>query len=141
MNTDTDDFLYKLGAIILLVLVLFLSIIHFYQVNYQFFLLPCLFYKITGLYCPGCGGTRSVQALLNGHLVSSIRYNPIVLYGVFIYLWYMISNTIEHVSMHKIKIGMKYRDIYLWVGLAILILFCFIRNFLLLVYDIDFTIF
>lgn len=141
MNTDTDEFLYKLGAILLFVAILFLSIIHMFQINYQLFLLPCLFYKITGLYCPGCGGTRSVHALMDGHLFSSIRYNPIVLYGVFIYLWYMISNTIEYVSKHKIKVGMKYHDTYLWIGLAILILFCLLRNFLLLVFDIDLTSF
>lgn len=141
MNTNTDNFLYKIGTIILLVAILFLSIIHIFQINYHFFSLPCLFYKITGLYCPGCGGTRSVHALMDGHLISSIKYNPIVLYGVFIYLWYMISNTIEYVSKHKIKIGMKYHDIYLWIGLAILILFCLIRNFILLVYGIDLTSF
>lgn len=141
MNTNTDNFLYKLGAITFLVAIVIFSIIHIFQINYQFFLLPCLFYKITGLFCPGCGGTRSVHALMDGNLIASIRYNPIVLYGVFIYIWYMISNTIEYVSKHKIKIGMKYHDIYLWIGLVLLILFCLIRNFLLLVYGMDLTSF
>lgn len=141
MNTETDKFLYKIGLAVLLLTVVFVSLIHFSQVNYHIFLLPCLFYKITGLYCPGCGGTRSVQAVLSGHLAASVRYNPIVMYGLIIYLWYMLSNTIEYLSKHRIKIGMKYRDTYFWIGLGIILVFCIIRNFLLLVYGIDLAAF
>ena len=141
MNTDTDKFLYKIGMIFFLLFGIIIILIHFFQVSYQIFSLPCLFYKITHLYCPGCGGTRSVHSLLDGHLISSARYNPIVPYGVIIYLWYMISNTIENISKHKLRIGMKYHDIYLWIGLGILIAFCLFRNFLLLVYGIDLTVF
>lgn len=44
--------------------------------------MPCLFHAMTGFYCPGCGGTRAVAALLQGDLISSFRYHPLVLYGV-----------------------------------------------------------
>lgn len=36
---------------------------------------PCFFRRITGFYCPGCGNSRSVRALLNGQLWFSLRYN------------------------------------------------------------------
>ena len=36
---------------------------------------PCFFCRITNLYCPGCGNSRSVRALLNGQLWLSLRYN------------------------------------------------------------------
>ena len=29
---------------------------------------PCLFHLVTGAYCPGCGGTRALLALLHGRL-------------------------------------------------------------------------
>ncbi len=36
----------------------------------------CVIYKNTGLYCPGCGGTRAVISLLNGHIIRALLYNP-----------------------------------------------------------------
>lgn len=37
--------------------------------------LTCPFYRLTGLYCPGCGSGRAVQALYHGHLIQAVRYN------------------------------------------------------------------
>ena len=42
---------------------------------------PCIFRQMTGLYCPGCGGTRAAIALLSGHPVRSFLLHPIILYG------------------------------------------------------------
>jgi len=33
--------------------------------------IPCLFYCATGIYCPGCGGTRAVKYLLKGEILKS----------------------------------------------------------------------
>jgi hypothetical protein len=50
----------------------------------------CLFHELTGLYCPGCGGQRSLHALLNGHVLTAISYNllfvlllPLLVYFLF----------------------------------------------------------
>lgn len=42
---------------------------------------PCFFRTLTGLHCPGCGGTRMVAALLAGDLLAALRYNPLFLLG------------------------------------------------------------
>lgn len=42
--------------------------------EYQLFP-PCLFHRLTGLNCPGCGMQRFVHALSNGHPLEAIRYN------------------------------------------------------------------
>lgn len=101
-------------------------------------LVPCMVYTFTGLYCPGCGGTRAVLALLEGRFFVSFLYHPIVLYGVVIYLWFMISHTIERLSGHKIPIGMKYREIYLWLALGIVVINIAVKDIALAAFGIDF---
>lgn len=52
--------------------------------------LPCQFRKLTGLYCPGCGGTRAFLYLLKGRPLKSLYYHPVPLYGLLLYLNFMI---------------------------------------------------
>ena len=42
---------------------------------------PCLFHMVTGYYCPGCGGTRAVIALMHGHVIRSFIFHPLVPYA------------------------------------------------------------
>ncbi len=50
--------------------------------------LPCPLHAVTGLWCPGCGATRGMHALLNGHVTQALGFNllllaivPLALYG------------------------------------------------------------
>lgn len=36
---------------------------------------PCMFHQLTGLNCPGCGGTRATQALLRGDWHAAWHFN------------------------------------------------------------------
>ena len=47
----------------------------------QRFMPKCLFHQMTGMHCPGCGGTRAVHALLHGHPLKALRCNAILLPG------------------------------------------------------------
>lgn len=40
--------------------------------------IPCLFHKITGLYCPGCGITRMFVSLLHFRIKEAFFYNQLV---------------------------------------------------------------
>lgn len=101
------------------------------------YLLPCIFHAVTGLYCPGCGGTRSFLFLLHGHPLKSILYHPFVLYAAVLGGWFMITQSIDRASGHRIRIGMKYRDIYLWVALIIVAANFIVKDLLLVVWGID----
>ena len=92
---------------------------------------PCTLRSITGYYCPGCGGTRAVRFLLQGRVLKSLYYHPIVVYTAVFGSWFMISQTIQRLSKGKIAIGMHYRDIYLWIALGLVLANCLIKNLVL----------
>lgn len=98
---------------------------------------PCILHMLFGIYCPGCGGTRSISALLHGHLWDSFICHPLVPYTTIVGGWFLISQTIERISKHKIKIALRYRDIYLWIALGIVVVNFILKNVLLFVWNID----
>lgn len=49
----------------------------------------CSLKRMTGVPCPGCGGTRAFCALFKGNVIQSFCYHPAVLFGVFAYLHFM----------------------------------------------------
>ena len=97
-------------------------------------LIPCLFHTVTGLYCPGCGGTRAVRLLCQGHILESLYYHPFVLYGALLYAWFMLSNSIEYLSRGKMRVGMRYRKWYVALGVIILALNFVIKNGVMLIW-------
>ncbi len=89
---------------------------------------PCIFHALTGYFCPGCGGTRSIKALLSGRfLVSAVDF-PMIMYAAVVYAWFMISQTIDRVSRHRIPIGMKYRHTWVYASLVIVIIHFIVKN-------------
>ena len=44
--------------------------------------LPCLFRMATGLYCPGCGLTRMLHALVHGDIARAASMNVLALAGL-----------------------------------------------------------
>lgn len=39
----------------------------------------CTFRRLTGLECPGCGGTRALRALISGEVWTALCYNPFII--------------------------------------------------------------
>lgn len=100
-------------------------------------MLPCLVQRMLGIYCPGCGGTRAVTALLRGDFLASFICHPLVLYTAAAGGWFLLSQTIERISRHHLNIGMKYRDGYVWAALVIVVINFIVKNLLLIVWHID----
>lgn len=57
----------------------------------------CPLYHLTGLYCPGCGATRAVHALLDGDLLLALRNNLFVIAALPVVGVGMITWTIQRV--------------------------------------------
>lgn len=98
--------------------------------------IPCMFQKMTGLYCPGCGGTRAVKALLKGKILLSFFYHPLVFYGTMIALLFIISYAI-YWKTGKEKYRLYLENGYIYVGLGILTVNFIVKNYFLLVKGID----
>jgi len=121
---------FVVGIILAAIAIVIAALFALFPEMFARFRFPCMFHEITGLYCPGCGGTRAVKALLGGHVVNSFLYNPVVIYSVVMYIWFMGSQFLERLTGGKVK-GLKYRHLYLWLALVIVVVNCLIRNTLL----------
>ena len=97
---------------------------------------PCLFHLLTGLYCPGCGGTRAAYALLCGKPLLSFYYHPIVLYTVVVGAAFLVTQTIGRLSRGRFRAVVHFRPAYLWIALALVVINCFVKNFILLYFHI-----
>jgi len=88
---------------------------------------PCFFSEILGIYCPGCGGTRAVQALLHGRFLQALWYHPLVPYGVFIAGGFMLTQALERIGVRRVK-GWKYHNWYLYGAVALILANFLIKN-------------
>lgn len=137
MKKTVEDQLYTLGLSILALTVFAAVLFQVLHLSLKDIVPGCLLYRLTGLYCPGCGGTRALQALLQGHPLQSFLYHPAIDYMAVVCGWFMVSQTLERAAKGRIRIGMKYHDHYLWILLVILVLHCVVRNALKLLWGIE----
>ncbi len=96
----------------------------------------CVFQVLLGMYCPGCGGTRAVNALFHGHFLLSLWYHPLVPYGAVLYLAYMISWTAARLHLFGMTKGMKFRVGYLYAMMVIIAVNFILKNVLKLCFGI-----
>lgn len=136
-QTTLEDQLYIAGICLLAVIPIALLLYRWLCMHLPLFGLPCILHSFTGYYCPGCGGTRAVYALLHMQLIKAFCYHPLVPYGAAVYLWFMISQTVERLSRRRIRIGMRFREGWLWAALIILIINVLIKDGALFFFGID----
>lgn len=139
MQTDKklDKYFYITGWIVIALITVLVMIVKINGIGILHKMPPCAFNKVTGLYCPGCGGTRATIALFRGQIIRSFRFHPFVLYGSVVGGWFMISQTIQRISKDSIKIGMHFRPVYLWIALAIVLVNWLVKDAFILIGGID----
>ncbi len=94
-------------------------------------ILKCYFFECFHLYCPGCGGTRALYALFNFDILASLKYNPAVILGGLLYVYYNVRAIIAIIKNDEdYFFKQKYRLIPIFA--AIVIAYFIIRNILLL---------
>lgn len=118
-----------ISILITYILIIILGILYFSFLK-NFILIPsCPIYTHLGIYCPACGGTRAVISLFHFDLISSIKFNPIVIYTIFFTTLYLITESINIIFNKKINIPFK---LILKIGIFILFINCIIKNLIIL---------
>jgi hypothetical protein len=87
----------------------------------------CMLHTLTGYYCPGCGGTRAVDAFLRGHWLRSLYYHPVVVYTAVGMLAFVVSHTLNILSHEKIR-AMQFRARFFYVMIGVILLQWIIKN-------------
>jgi len=90
---------------------------------------PCFFATFLGIYCPGCGGSRAVEALLHGHLFRSVWYHPLVPYTAILYDGFMFSHALHRFGVGGIR-GWRFHDWYLYGAIVIIVVNFVVKNVL-----------
>lgn len=80
------------------------------------FLPKCMFHEVTGFYCPGCGNTRALHALLHGHIIQSLHYNLLLI------------PTLLTVLVLLLNPGLAMKRYTGWIIAGIVIAFAILRN-------------
>lgn len=112
------DKINKIPKLLLVILIL----LGYYFLNIYFhFSITCMFYKLTNLYCPGCGITRMLFSLIKLDFYQSFRYNPLAFILLFGYLIFKI------VCLLKNK-NIKIPEYVYYIILVILIIYGILRN-------------
>ena len=104
-----DEVFYQIGKVIWLPFILAGFWFAYGGYNRYGELAQCGIKKISGLPCPGCGGTRAFYYLFRGELLKSFRLNPAVIYGVAAYLHFML---LYFYRKHK-RGGEQQKEIYI----------------------------
>ena len=91
--------------------------------------ISCLFNKVTGYLCPGCGITRMIMAVLCLDFKSAIQFNPALFFLLpFLGIAYLVE------TYRYIKTGEHNKTVYskitIYVSCGVLLVFGILRNIL-----------
>lgn len=87
--------------------------------------IPCLFYKITGFKCPGCGITRCLFSLIEKDIRGAFYYNSLI---VILLIPFIIYESIMCYCYILDKPFRKFSNVVWNILLVIVILFGIFRN-------------
>ncbi|MCR5509224.1 MAG: DUF2752 domain-containing protein [Lachnospiraceae bacterium] len=128
--------LYGLGKWILAAVFAAAIVIWVYGERVLEWIPGCTFERLTGLYCPGCGGSRAVIAFFDGHFIRSFLYHPLVPYSIVVLTVFMIRMfLVKHAGLKEGKDGRI--NIFIYIGIGILILQWIVKLILLVCFEVS----
>ena len=87
----------------------------------------CLFHKLTGLWCPGCGSTRALHQLIHGNLSAAFRLNPLAVGALPVLGGMLVLQLVRHTRGRPTpKMGAN--PVLAWGTVALVVAFWVLRN-------------
>ncbi len=87
----------------------------------------CLFHRLTGLNCPGCGGLRAAHQLLHGHLKQAFLLNPLLFVMAPALAWLGLSQLWRAATSRELAHPFKH-PASVWALLIAVVVFGIARN-------------
>ena len=86
----------------------------------------CPLYRLTGLYCPGCGGLRSAHSFIHGDFLAALQDNALAVVGYlgFTVLWTVWVVRAVRGRPFRLELGSR----QLWVLGTLSLVFTVVRN-------------
>ncbi|MCR4806732.1 MAG: DUF2752 domain-containing protein [Lachnospiraceae bacterium] len=135
MRNIYNKTLYEMGKWILAAALVAAIFIWIYGDSWLVKVPDCFFEIVTGLYCPGCGGTRAMIAFCQGHFIKSFLYHPAVPYAIIVYGFFMVKMfLLKHFGIGKEHPGRIL--IFIYLGIAVILIQWIVKLVLLLHYGI-----
>ena len=102
----------------IIIIIFFFIILFLYLTGYP---IPCIFHKITGLYCPGCGITRMFISIIRLKFIDAFHYNC---FAFILLVLFVILNLIKVITKKNITI----KNSILYAIIVLAIVFGILRN-------------
>lgn len=115
-----------LWALPVVLVAVILGLLFSYNPAHHSFYPFCMFYRVTGWQCPGCGGLRATHHLLHGEVWTAFRFNPLVVLAVPLLLWWAVRRIKRGSAAKRFSARVQVR--WGWMILAGLIVFWIVRN-------------
>lgn len=110
-----------------LALILFAGVSYYVIIKQTGFMIPCIIYESTGLYCITCGITRMFVALFSLDFITAAKCNILVLTMLVPTIKFIIGKGIKYVKTGELRFS-KLQKIILIAVLILSIIFMVLRN-------------
>ncbi len=88
----------------------------------------CIFYSLTGLYCPGCGSQRAFSSLLHGKLWLAVNYNLLFILCLPLLVYSFVITTTNVFRKKQLEQKLFYSTFFVKFLLVAVIIFWIARN-------------
>src|SRR5688572_958692 len=105
------------------------SLLYFYlDPSYSRYFPPCVFYKLTGWYCPGCGSQRAFHDLLHGDVLEAAGHNILFVLFVPLMIFAAVAAINNIFRKRRMQQAVFYSALFARAVLVVVLAFWLFRN-------------